>query len=138
MQERSAWQYFTDCYTKNYANFQGRARRSEYWNFFLFYFLIYITLYAMTLGLGFATESPVLMGIFGLLLLIFAFGSLIPFLGVTVRRLHDTDKSGWMILIGLIPLIGTIILIVFYCTEGTRGPNQYGIDPKSGDVFEQI
>lgn len=70
--------------------------------------------------------------------LIYSLAALIPNLAVSVRRLHDTNKSGWMLLIGLIPIIGSIILIVFFCTEGTQGPNQYGADPKSGDVFEQI
>jgi uncharacterized membrane protein YhaH (DUF805 family) len=57
---------------------------------------------------------------------------LIPNLAVTIRRLHDLDKSGWFIFLGLIPLVGPIILLVFYCTEGTRGPNRFGPDPKGG------
>jgi len=53
---------------------------------------------------------------------------------VTIRRLHDTDRSGWNLLWGLIPLIGTIMLIVFYCTDGTPGPNRFGPDPKARDA----
>ncbi len=58
----------------------------------------------------------------------------IPNLAVAIRRLHDTDRSGWMILLGLIPLVGAIILLVFYFSEGTRGPNRFGPDPKGPDV----
>lgn len=58
----------------------------------------------------------------------------IPNLAVAIRRLHDTDKSGWMYLLVLIPLVGGIILLVFYCTEGTRGPNRFGPDPKGPDI----
>jgi uncharacterized membrane protein YhaH (DUF805 family) len=67
--------------------------------------------------------------VFGLLVLWWLF-TLIPNLAVGIRRLHDTDKSGWMLLLGLIPLVGPIILLVFYCIEGTRGPNRFGPDPK--------
>lgn len=72
-------------------------------------------------------------GVFGLpfmLLCLWGLITLIPNLAVSVRRLHDQDKSGWMILVGLIPLIGGIWLLILYLTEGTRGPNQYGPDPK--------
>ncbi|HZG46474.1 MAG TPA: DUF805 domain-containing protein, partial [Allosphingosinicella sp.] len=58
----------------------------------------------------------------------------IPNLAVTIRRLHDQDKSGWFVLLALIPLVGPIILLVFYCIEGTRGPNRFGPDPKGPDV----
>jgi uncharacterized membrane protein YhaH (DUF805 family) len=72
--------------------------------------------------------------------LLFALGMLwamavfIPNLAVTIRRLHDQDKSGWFILMGLIPIVGPIIILVFYCIEGTRGPNRFGPDPKGSDV----
>jgi uncharacterized membrane protein YhaH (DUF805 family) len=79
----------------------------------------------------------------GLILLgIFALAILIPSLAVQVRRLHDTDRSGWWILLGVVPIInyiGAIVLLVFYCLEGTRGPNRFGEDPKThqniSDVF---
>ena len=67
------------------------------------------------------------------LALLFALALVIPGLAVTVRRLHDTDRSGWTILLGLIPLIGAIMLLVFYCSEGTPGPNRFGDDPKAGE-----
>jgi uncharacterized membrane protein YhaH (DUF805 family) len=63
---------------------------------------------------------------------VYALWAIIPGLAVTVRRLHDLDKSGWHLLIGLIPLVGGIILLIWYCTEGTRGPNRYGPDPLAG------
>jgi uncharacterized membrane protein YhaH (DUF805 family) len=66
----------------------------------------------------------------GLLSGIYGLAILIPSLAVTVRRLHDIDRSGWWILIGLVPLIGTIVLLVFAVTEGTPGTNQYGLNPK--------
>jgi uncharacterized membrane protein YhaH (DUF805 family) len=56
---------------------------------------------------------------------------LLPGIAVSIRRLHDTDRSGWWLLIVLVPLVGAILLIVWYCTEGTRGPNRFGADPKA-------
>jgi uncharacterized membrane protein YhaH (DUF805 family) len=109
---------------KKYAVFSGRARRSEYWYFVLFY----IILYAVFLGVGLAIKGPALVGIVAL-------GLLLPFWGVTVRRLHDTGKSGWMILLGIIPLVGTIILLVFYCTDSVPGENKYGPNPKETPAF---
>lgn len=104
----------------NYVNFSGRARRSEYWYFVLCNFLISIVLgiIGYVLGLSFISN------IYGLALLL-------PSLAVSVRRLHDVNKSGWFLLISLIPLIGTIWLIVVLATEGNRGSNQYGEDPKN-------
>lgn len=114
---------------RRYADFQGRSRRKEFWMFQLGIFLLYIAAIVLAGILGAidssGTLSALIMGIFGLAVL----GLIVPSLAVTVRRLHDQDKSGWFILIGLIPLAG-IILLVFYCMEGTQGPNQYGPDPK--------
>jgi uncharacterized membrane protein YhaH (DUF805 family) len=105
---------------KNYAGFDGRARRTEYWMFFLINIIIVIVLNVI----GMAVKAGAFVGdIYGLALLI-------PSLAVGVRRLHDSGRSGWWLLIGLIPLIGTIILIVFLATEGQEGDNPYGPDPK--------
>ena len=104
---------------KKYAVFSGRARRQEYWMFFLFNLIVTIVL-AIIDG---AMDSNVLGILYGL-------ATLLRGLGVSVRRLHDTDRSGWWILIALIPLIGTIILIVFLATEGKAEPNQHGPNPK--------
>jgi len=105
---------------KKYAVFNGRARRKEYWMFILFYVLIYIGLMLAESLVG----SPFI------LVTVFALGLLLPSLGVTIRRLHDTDRSGWWFLIAFVPLVGGIVLLVFMCLEGTSGANQYGPDPK--------
>jgi uncharacterized membrane protein YhaH (DUF805 family) len=109
---------------KKYAVFSGRARRSEYWYFFLFYTI----LYAVFLGVGIAIKVPALVAIVAL-------GLLLPAWGVSVRRLHDTGKSGWMILLGIIPLVGAIILLVFYCSDSEQGENKYGPNPKETPAF---
>lgn len=114
---------------ENYANFEGRARRKEYWMFTLFNVLIILGLYALFM-VGIATEIGALSSIFGILYFVYALGVLVPGLAVAVRRLHDTGKSGWMILVGLIPFIGGIWLLVLYVTEGDKGDNEYGPDPK--------
>lgn len=116
---------------RQYADFDGRARRKEYWMFFLFQFLVQIALVVIMLGAGALGDfGSILSGLFGLALVVFSLGSIVPGIAVAVRRMHDIDKSGWSLLIGLIPLVGGIILLVFYCTEGTRGPNRFGPDPK--------
>ena len=107
---------------KKYAEFSGRSRRSEYWFFILFYILIAIALAFVDGAMGAATGFGVLSGIFALAMFI-------PSLAVTVRRLHDTDRSGWWILIGFIPLIGTIVMFVFMVLDST-GPNRFGPNPK--------
>ncbi|AXG81017.1 DUF805 domain-containing protein [Streptomyces paludis] len=104
---------------KNYAVFNGRARRQEYWMFFLINIIV-----AIVVGIiGNVLDLTILSTIYALAVFI-------PNLAVGARRLHDTGKSGWMLLLGLIPLVGFIILIVFFATEGEKGPNAYGPDPK--------
>jgi uncharacterized membrane protein YhaH (DUF805 family) len=119
---------------KRYFDFEGRSRRKEYWMFTLFYILIMLLPIVM-LGIGAAASdgsdemSPLMalgIGLFGLIVL----ACLIPSIAVQVRRFHDQDKSGWLVLLNLIPSIGGLIVLVFMCLEGTRGPNQYGPDPK--------
>jgi uncharacterized membrane protein YhaH (DUF805 family) len=105
---------------KNYAGFSGRARRTEYWMFFLINLIIVIVLDLIGMAIK---VSTLLGGIYGLAVLI-------PGLAVGIRRLHDTGRSGWWLLISLIPLVGTIILIVFLATEGQPGENQHGPNPK--------
>jgi uncharacterized membrane protein YhaH (DUF805 family) len=111
---------------KKYAVFSGRARRTEFWYFVLFNIIVTIVLSLIDTLLG---TFNILRGV-GLLSGIYGLAVLIPTLAVTVRRLHDIDRTGWWILIGLIPLIGTIVLLVFYLTPGTPGSNRYGPDPK--------
>jgi uncharacterized membrane protein YhaH (DUF805 family) len=105
-----------------YATFQGRARRPEYWWWILFYYIVLIGLSIIDAVLTAALGVPGFLSIIGILALF------LPTLAVAVRRLHDTDRSGWMLLIALIPLVGSIILIVFLCQRGTEGPNRFGED----------
>jgi uncharacterized membrane protein YhaH (DUF805 family) len=112
---------------KKYAVFEGRARRSEYWFFVLFYFIIVVVLAVLDGMFGNLNEATG----YGLLSGIFILAMIIPSISVTIRRLHDTDRSGWWWLIFFIPLIGAIVMLVFTVTEGTSGQNQYGPDPKA-------
>jgi uncharacterized membrane protein YhaH (DUF805 family) len=111
---------------KKYAVFSGRSRRKEYWYFVLFNIIVAIVLAGIDALLGTRSSyagAGLLSGIYGLAILI-------PSLAVTVRRLHDIDRSGWWIFINLIPLIGAIVLLVFAVSEGTLGNNRYGPNPK--------
>ncbi|MCX5810018.1 MAG: DUF805 domain-containing protein [Proteobacteria bacterium] len=111
---------------KKYAEFSGRAQRKEYWMFLLFYILIYIA-FAIIDGVTGTFSTKAGMGLLGGL---YAIALLIPCIAVTVRRLHDTNRSGWWILIGLVPLIGNIILLVFMVQDSYPGENRYGPNPK--------
>ncbi|MFI5618859.1 DUF805 domain-containing protein [Streptomyces sp. NPDC051567] len=115
--------HYTDV-LKKYAVFSGRARRQEYWMFFLFNAAVLIVLSILDSVLG--TGS--------LLYLLYVLATLVPNLAVGVRRLHDTGKSGWWILVGLIPLVGWIWAIVLLAIEGNREQNQYGPSPKALQV----
>lgn len=113
---------------KKYAEFSGRARRKEYWMFVLFNFIFsfIISIIDKAAGLNIAVSG----GEIGILSLIYSLFVLIPSLAVSVRRMHDIEKSGWMLLLGLIPVVGSIILLVLHCKAGTVGENKYGADPK--------
>jgi len=119
---------------KKYAQFSGRARRSEYWLFTLFVFLVEIAYLILVSVIGGGTGGDMnglgmaLTGLYGLFIL----GILIPSLAVGFRRLHDTDRSAWWLLIALLPFIGGLVLLVFNVLPGTTGPNKYGPDPKAG------
>ena len=159
---------------KRYVQFSGRSRRKEYWMYILFIVIVSLVLSILdgALGLGGRNTagSTAVAGGFGygastrggVLSNIFSLATIIPSLAVAVRRLHDTDRSGWWILLPLVPiLIGFsamfagfaggvssslmivggvaflaaficgIVLLIWYCTDGTRGPNRYGDDPKA-------
>lgn len=103
----------------NYANFDGRARRSEYWWFFLF-----VNVAVAALSIAGAQVHPILSLVGGLVVLAF----ILPALAVTARRLHDTDRSGWWILVGIVPFGGLVILIMCVL-PGTSGPNRFGTEP---------
>ncbi len=106
----------------NYAKFSGRATRSEFWWFVLFYVIVYVILGALS-GVYSASGEPNML--FGILLLIFVLGTIVPYLAVGARRLHDIGKSGWWQLIAIIPLVG-LVLIYFWAQKSQEGSNQYG------------
>jgi uncharacterized membrane protein YhaH (DUF805 family) len=124
----------------NYANFNGRARRSEYWYFTLVQFITFLSLIVLSSIAGAVFGSAlggVLIGY--MLFALYALVTVIPTIAVVVRRLHDVGKSGWFYFICLIPLIGGIWLLVLMCTEGDSGSNEYGPDPKNEtDAINEI
>jgi len=105
---------------KKYAVFSGRARRKEYWFFSLFNLII-----GFVLGV-----VEVLVGGPGIVGMLYGLAVIIPALAVSVRRLHDTDRSGWWLLIALIPVVGAIVLLIFMVLDSSPGENQYGPNPK--------
>jgi len=124
---------------KKYAQFNGRSRRSEYWlasvmNFIIvmaFYLIMFIPMMIDITSNGEPSGLTVgIMGIFGLLIFAYAIAILVPSLAMSVRRLHDTGRSGWFLLLNLIPYIGGIILFVFSVLDSQPGANQYGPNPK--------
>lgn len=106
---------------KDYVTFTGRARRAEYWMFTLINVIICIVLYAL------AMQAESLFILYAL----YTLAVFLPSIAVSVRRMHDLGKSGWMVLIGLIPLIGGIILLVMFCMDSQPGDNEYGPNPKA-------
>ncbi len=107
---------------RKYAEFSGRSRRTEYWMFVLVYVIILVVLALIEGALG---MPGVVSGLFQLAMLV-------PALAVGARRLHDTGRSGWWQLISLIPLIGAVVLIVFFVQDSQPGDNGYGANPKGG------
>lgn len=113
-----------------YAQFSGRSRRKEYWMFTL------VNMLAGTLTYGVAMiallDRSTMLGMLAFTVLgIYSLAALVPGLAVSVRRLHDTNKSGWWLLLCLIPL-GGLVILVFCCMDSDAGPNQFGPNPKSG------
>jgi len=111
---------------KKYAEFGGRAQKAEYWFFLLFTILISLALGIIDRITG-SFMPQVGMGLLGVL---YSLAVFIPSLAVSIRRLHDTGRSGWWLLIGLIPLVGAIVLIIFMVQDSNPGENQYGQNPK--------
>ncbi len=111
---------------KNYVGFSGRARRTEFWMFTLFNMVagIITSIVDRIIGLGDWSAYG------GPITVLYGLAVLLPSLAVAIRRLHDTNRSGWWILLGLVPLVGFIVLIVFYAQAGNIGANKYGADPK--------
>ncbi|HIH2746495.1 DUF805 domain-containing protein [Burkholderia aenigmatica] len=109
-----------------YATFEGRARRAEYWYFVLLSFILSIA--AQVIGVAGRHAGLITLLLLGVLSLV-SLALIIPGIAVSVRRLHDTGRSGWFLLIALIPIVGSILLLVWTCSRGTEGPNHFGADP---------
>jgi uncharacterized membrane protein YhaH (DUF805 family) len=114
--------------TNNYANFQGRARRSEYWWFTLFSMIVQVVAQIL-MGAVAATGSGVLSIIVGIVFIVVLLGLIVPGIAVAIRRMHDTGRSGWWLLIGFVPVIGFFVILYFFVQRGTVGPNAWGADP---------
>ena len=141
MQQKSLFTYWLECFTKHYADFSGRARRSEYWGTVLFNVLIQAVL---TIILSFVctilfssieingevTFSPLLFVLINIPRYIYSLVWLLPSLAVAVRRLHDIGKSGWNLLWILLPIVGAIMLIYWCCQDSQVGENKWGANPK--------
>jgi uncharacterized membrane protein YhaH (DUF805 family) len=110
---------------RKYAEFKGRARRREYWMFVLFNIIISVVLSIIDRVIG---NPEMGLGILGTL---YALAVLVPSIAVGVRRLHDTNRSGWWLLISLIPCIGFVVLLIFMVQDSQAGDNQYGLNPKA-------
>jgi len=111
---------------KKYAVFSGRARRKEYWFFFLFNLIASIVLTVIDVTVGTYSATGV-----GLLSTIYGLAVLIPSIACGVRRMHDIDRTGWWLLIAFVPFIGVIIVLVIALLPGTAGDNRFGPDPKA-------
>lgn len=138
---------------QRYADFNGRSRRMEYWMFVLFQAIVYFVL-NIVLGMMFASSMPLpseigpdgqmspdaaagMFAAMGPMLLVYCvvgLALLLPNLAVTVRRFHDQDKTGWLVLLALVPFVGGLIVLVFMLLPGTVGDNRYGPDPKQADI----
>ena len=107
-----------------YVDFSGRSSRSEYWWAYLGVMLILLVLFLLSS----------LLGEVGLILIVIAYlGIIIPSIAIAIRRLHDLDKSGWFYLLAFVPIV-SLILLVWFCTKGTTGPNRFGADPLGSDT----
>ena len=117
---------------RKYATFEGRARRKEYWWFYLFSFILVLiggVIDNVIFGPDALADSSGLGPVSGLAIL----ALLLPTLAAGVRRLHDGDRSGWWLLVAFLPLVGALLLLFWYCSRGTIGPNRFGADPIGSD-----
>lgn len=117
-----------------YVDFGGRSSRSEFWWYYLFIIIVtyglYFILIGVTVGAAQSGGNPgVGAAVIGILLLIFALGTFLPTLAACIRRLHDTGRSGWWLFISLVPLVGIIVLIVFWASASKAGDNDWGPEP---------
>ena len=128
---------------RRYADFSGRSCRREYWMFALLSIIVAVgSIILMAIGGGLSETGDSAPGplfwLGGAIIVIWGLASIIPSIAVQVRRFHDQDRSGWMVLLGFIPYVGGLIVLIFMCLEGTRGPNRFGPDPLDSanvDIF---
>jgi uncharacterized membrane protein YhaH (DUF805 family) len=113
------------CVLTKYASFTGRARRSEFWGFVVVNAAVYVLLLLLFLVLD---SSAVVLVLYAA----YALAMLVPSLAAAVRRLHDTNKSGWLLLIALVPIVGGLVLLFSYVSDSDEKPNDYGPSPKYG------
>lgn len=126
---------------KRYAEFSGRSRRKEYWWFTLLAILVAAVFLAVLISAGLSlsdTEGTMngvvlVIVLIGLLLYL---AILIPSIAVQVRRFHDQDRSGWLVLLNFVPYVGGLIVFIFMLLEGTKGPNKFGPDPKGRSAVD--
>ena len=121
----------------NYRNFKGRARRSEYW--YIQLFLVVTNLVAAAIDLALMdgdVDRFIANGGGGIVGLIWILATIVPALAVLVRRLHDTNRSGWWALIGFVPFVGTIVILVFTVSDSDKSENRYGVSPKEESASE--
>lgn len=123
--------YFKLCVSQKFATFSGRARRQEYWLFYLDCIIVSSALSSLSLSLIHDIVANVIVTTISVAWTLFI---IIPSLAVLVRRLHDTNRSGWWLLLYLLPVIGAIVLFVFTLLPGTVGENDYGDDPKASEL----
>lgn len=124
--------WYLDTLKNKYADFSGRARRTEYWMFMAFhfpiiFFLSFLSGFMEELGIGFIPS--ILLGIYALL-------SFIPAMAISIRRLHDTGKSGWYYLLSVIPYIGWVVVLIFTVKDSEPMPNKWGPNPKGQNMDE--
>ena len=115
--------WYLNVLQNHYFDFEGRARRKEFWMFALVNFAISIVI---TIVVGFVSDSMA-----SIVSMLYSLAVLLPSIGLGVRRLHDTGRTGWLALLALIPLVN-LVLIYFFVLEGDAGPIEYGPDPKGG------
>ena len=119
--------WYLDVLKNKYATFSGRARRKEYWMFLLINLVVSVALALIDSLIGSVSESGM-----GLLSSVYSIGVLIPSLAHSVRRRHDIGRTGWWVLISIIPVIGAVVLLVFMLLDSEPGSNRYGANPKEG------
>lgn len=130
--------YFKKAVFENYANFSGRARRKEYWYCCLTLFILNMLMQVVSAISSVESSSSILVLGLSIVLLLAYMCLIIPNISLSIRRLHDIGKSGWYLLIGFIPLVGGIILLVWFCREGETGPNKWGPDPKDPTLQNEV